>query len=84
MASSIRCKIAGCDLDKCGVCRRCGSEVKAHHQWKEVERQRPCFDLRICELCKTEKESPDHDWEPIAGAMDGTTNLKCNRCGLSI
>ena len=84
MASSLKCKIAGCDLDKCGVCRRCGSEVKAHHQWKEAQRHRPCFHLKVCELCRAEKETPDHDWEMAAGVMEGMTSLKCTRCGLSI
>jgi hypothetical protein len=84
MAKTIRCKVGGCDLDKCGVCRRCGSEAQAQHQWQEAERHRPCFALKICELCKTEKETPDHDWETVEGAMPGTTNLKCKRCGLSI
>jgi len=74
MASSLKCKIAGCDLDKCGV----------HHQWQEAERHRPCFHLKVCELCKTEKETPEHDWETKAGVMEGTTALKCSRCGLSI
>lgn len=78
MASSMRCKITGCDLDECGKCRRCGDESKANHDFKSAERDRPCFTHEICERCQTEREQPDHDW--------GTTphGLKCTRCNLSI
>jgi hypothetical protein len=83
MASSIRCRITGCDLDDCGICRRCGSESEAHHEWKEAERARPCFKLEVCERCDREKEIPDHDWEASPGLVDDI-NLKCSRCGMSI
>ncbi len=78
MPPSLRCRITGCDLDACGVCRRCGSESKAQHQWREAERKRPCFRLETCEGCGQEREQPEHDWE-----MQGD-NLKCGRCGMSI
>lgn len=84
MAVSIRCKITGCDLDECGVCRRCGDASKESHQWAEAERQKPCYRREVCQRCDTEREQPDHDWEtsPSPGA-DGI-NLKCTRCGLVI
>ena len=78
MPRPMRCRITGCDLDECGVCRRCGSESQAHHQWQDRERKRPCFRLEACEVCGQEREQPDHDWEPVGD------NLKCTRCGLSI
>lgn len=75
---SVRCKITGCDLDGCGVCRRCGSQKQAKHQWKEAERKRECFPRQVCETCSAQREQPDHDWEPTA------TGMKCSRCGFSI
>ena len=78
MGSSLRCKVTGCDLDECGVCRRCGSEKKATHQWENAEQNRPCFNREICAVCGQEREQPDHDWD---AAPQG---LKCTRCGLSI
>jgi hypothetical protein len=84
MASSLRCKITGCDLDPCGVCRRCGSEAEAKHQWEEAERERPCFPRKVCSVCGAERESPDHDWEMTTGVSQDIPVLKCRRCGMSI
>jgi hypothetical protein len=81
--SSMRCKVAGCDRDECGVCRRCGSERDVEHHWKDVGRERACFRRKVCARCETEKESPDHDWVPSPNAI-GEIELKCGRCGLSI
>lgn len=78
MASSLRCRITGCDLNECGVCRRCGKVENAQHEWKEAPRERPCFPREVCERCNEEREQPDHDWEP------SPQGLKCSRCGLSI
>ena len=78
MPSSMRCRITGCDLDECGVCRRCGNDSEAKHRWQEADRTRPCFPRKVCEVCGQEKEQPDHDWESVDG------NLKCLRCGLVI
>jgi len=75
---SVRCKITGCDLDECGVCRRCGAQKEAKHQWKEAERDRPCFPRQVCERCDAKREQPDHDWEPTPNGM------KCSRCNFSI
>ena len=83
MASSLRCKVTGCDLDDCGVCRRCGSTAKAQHRWVEAERLRPCFTRKVCERCDTDHESPDHDWETGTGAA-GDIQMTCTRCGLKI
>jgi hypothetical protein len=77
-AASLRCRISGHDLDDCGVCRRCGVEQSPTHQWKEGERERPCFPREICERCGATREQPDHDWETTAAG------LRCTRCGLSI
>jgi hypothetical protein len=84
MSSSLRCRITGCDLDECGVCRRCGAEAGAQHRWNEAERTRPCFHREVCERCGAEKERPDHDWATVTGAMADVTGLRCSRCGLSI
>lgn len=78
MASSIRCRLQGCDLDDCGVCRRCGDAGKAEHRWQEADRVRPCFRRTVCSRCGKEKEQPEHDWDPTPGG------LKCSRCGLAI
>ena len=84
MPSSLRCKVTGHDLDECGICRRCGSESEANHEWKEAaERNRPCFKLSVCERCQTERETADHDWETSTGGPQGIV-MKCTRCGLSI
>lgn len=82
MASSLRCKVSGCDLDECGICRRCGSESKANHAWTDADRTRPCFVRKACERCDAEKESPDHDWEMTKGEVQDT--LTCTRCGMAI
>jgi len=83
MSRSLRCKITGCDVDDCGVCRRCGSEAGAQHTWQEAERLRPCFSRKVCERCGRERESPDHDWETRTGVA-GDLQMKCTRCGLQI
>jgi len=84
MASSLRCKISGCDLDECGVCRRCGAESAAKHSWRAADRERPCFDRKVCERCGKEREIPDHDWESTVGLTPDVPALRCTRCGLSI
>ena len=76
--TSIRCKITGCDLDECGVCRRCGGHKNASHRWKEAERDRPCFARQVCERCNAMHERPDHDWESTP------TGMKCRRCNFAI
>ena len=81
--AALRCKLSGCDLDDCGVCRRCGSNEQANHDWKELERRRPCYRLRSCTRCDEEMELPDHDWEPKPGGPDGIQML-CSRCGQKI
>lgn len=78
--SSLLCRVTSCDLDDCGVCRRCGSESLSRHEWKEAERNRPCFRRKVCSGCRKENEVPDHDWQ-TSGA---SSQLKCARCGLSI
>lgn len=83
MGSSLRCKVTGCDLDDCGVCRRCGSEKEATHEWSEVERTRPCFKRSVCDRCQAEREIADHDWETTGSGPLGI-ELKCSRCGLAI
>ena len=88
MSSSMRCRITGCDLNDCGVCRRCGSVKNANHKWKDSERNKPCFQRKICERCGEERLSPDHQWEmseaPATGAGIHGPDLKCGRCGLTI
>lgn len=84
MATSMRCKLTGHDLDECGVCRRCGSEGEAKHDWQEGERHRPCFRLQVCSRCQAEKETPEHDWAPTGISPTGDPQLKCSRCGRSI
>jgi len=83
MAGSLRCKMTGCDLDPCGVCKRCGSQEKAQHKWKQAERERDCFHRELCETCNQEREKPDHDWEMSQGGPQGI-RMKCARCGLVI
>lgn len=83
MSSSLRCKVTGCDLDDCGICRRCGAEQDAKHLWKDAERKRPCYTLKVCERCAQEKESPDHDWESGTGPGQ-QLKMTCSRCGLEI
>ena len=61
MSSSIRCRITGCDLDECGVCRRCGSDRQAEHDWHEIERERPCYRRMSCSRCQAEREQPEQD-----------------------
>jgi hypothetical protein len=88
MSVPMRCRLTGCDLNECGVCRRCGSEKNASHQWKAAERTEPCYELKICERCGAEHKKPDHDWVPTgAGAALAEVQgpeLKCSRCGLVI
>ena len=83
MAKPLRCRMTGCDLDPCGVCRRCDTEQDAHHTWKDAERERPCYGKEVCETCEREREKPDHDWTPGVNAL-GETSLKCSRCNLEI
>jgi len=80
--ASLRCKLSGCDLDECGICKRCGSEERAAHDWTDVERERPCYALRRCTRCGRTAEKPDHDWEAQPGVVD--VELTCSRCGLKI
>jgi predicted Fe-S protein YdhL (DUF1289 family) len=84
MARSMRCKLSGCDLDDCGVCRRCGDASKERHQWGAAESDDPCYRREVCQRCRRERRQPDHDWQssPSKGA-DGVT-LRCSRCGLTI
>jgi ribosomal protein S27AE len=84
--ASIRCKLTGCDLDPCGVCKRCGDTSAAAHDWTDVERERPCFKQQQCTRCGETKEMPDHDWVPTPmDSPDGTgVELRCGRCGLKI
>jgi hypothetical protein len=81
--ASLRCKLSGCDLDECGICRRCKSEEQAAHDWNEVERERPCFRLRRCTRCEKTTETPDHDWEAKPGVVEDI-EMTCTRCGLKI
>ena len=81
--ASLRCKLSGCDLDECGICKRCGSEDKAAHDWADVERERPCFHLKRCTRCEKSAETPDHNWEAKPGIVDDI-ELTCSRCGLKI
>ena len=83
MASSLRCKVTGCDLDECGICRRCGSEKEAEHAWKETDRKRPCIKRSVCERCDAEREIADHDWETTGTGPLGA-ELTCSRCAMSI
>ena len=84
MASSIRCRVTGCDRDDCGVCRRCGDDRGAKHAWKEASRSKPCFPRMLCERCQAEKESPDHDWQIGAANPQGDVTMECSRCRLRI
>lgn len=84
MASSIRCRVTGCDRDDCGVCRRCGDDREADHAWQEAERNKPCFPRMVCERCGAEKEKPDHDWEIGGPTPQGELSMECSRCGLRI
>ncbi|MDX1389002.1 MAG: hypothetical protein R3344_07415 [Acidobacteriota bacterium] len=84
MGSSLRCKVTGHDLDECGICKRCGSEDNAGHDWKEAaERKRPCFKLSVCERCGSDREIADHDWQMSEGGPQGIM-MTCSRCGLKI
>lgn len=84
MGPSIRCRVTGCDLDECGICRRCGDASKAAHQWKEADREKPCYERKLCERCGEEKSQPDHDWQTGTSAVTGEIEMKCSRCGLLI
>ena len=79
----LRCKLSGCDLDGCGVCKRCGSKEKELHDWQDAERERACFELKKCSRCDAEKEKPDHDWQSRPGIVD-EIELACARCGIKI
>jgi hypothetical protein len=80
---SLRCKLTGCDLNECGICRRCKSEEQGSHDWADVERERPCFAQKRCTRCDAEQETPDHDWESRPGVVEAI-ELVCTRCGLKI
>jgi len=80
---SLRCKLSGCDLDDCGICKRCASEDGAEHDWAEVERDRPCFKLKRCARCDKTAETPDHDWVSKPGVVDAV-DLTCSRCGFRL
>ena len=71
--ASLRCKVTGCDLDACGICRRCGDTSAARHDWAEAERKRPCYKRLECSRCDEVNESPEHDWTPTpSNHGDGT------------
>ena len=78
MGKGLRCKLAGCDRNECGVCRRCGDQEGADHAWIEVERDEPCYRKEACDRCSEERAQPDHDWQSIGG------DLQCARCALKI
>lgn len=80
---SLRCKLSGCDLDDCGICRRCGSKEQVSHDWVEIDRKRPCFRLKRCSRCDEEADIPDHAWEARPGGPDGIEMI-CSRCGHKI
>jgi hypothetical protein len=84
MGKSMRCRLTGCDLDDCGICRRCADSSKEHHEWKDAERTNPCYSRELCERCQKERHQPDHDWvsSPSPGP-DGVV-LQCSRCQLKI
>lgn len=84
MSRSIRCRLSGCDLDDCGICRRCGDESRANHQWSEAERKEPCFTREVCDRCRVERQQPDHDWQMSESPGPTGVSLKCSRCGLVI
>lgn len=81
--ASLRCKLSGCDLNDCGICRRCGSMADAAHDWHPVERERPCFKLKRCSRCDETAETPDHDWEAKPGVIEDI-EMTCTRCQLKI
>lgn len=57
----------------------------AKHAWQEAGRKKPCYRRMVCERCRAEKESPDHQWEPgKGGPVGGESTLECSRCGLRI
>ena len=80
---SMRCKISGCNLNPCGVCRRCNSEAEAKHDWQAAERERECYAKQACSRCGQNRESPDHDWDTTIGPA-GDPVMKCTRCNLRI
>ena len=82
MGTSVRCRLTGCDRDPCGVCKRCGDEQGAAHDWQDGERQDPCYRHEVCSRCSNSRDQPDHDWNPVVTAAG--TNLSCSRCGLEI
>lgn len=84
MSRSMRCKVTGCDLDECGVCRRCGDASKESHQWSETERNTPCYRREVCERCQAERDQPEHDWQMSDSPGPDGVAMKCSRCGLKI
>ena len=84
MPQSLRCRVTGCDLDPCGVCKRCGEDRQARHEWQDDEREKPCYRRQTCERCSVVKQSPDHDWQTQAGTAGMDPKLDCSRCGLEI
>ena len=79
---SLRCKMTRCDLNDCGVCRRCG-EGQASHDWVEAERDHPCVHRKRCTRCDASQEKPDHDWDTKTGGVDGI-QMTCTRCGRTL
>lgn len=84
MARTIRCKVTGCDLDDCGICRRCGDSSKARHSWAAAESENPCYRRETCDRCGATRDQPSHDWEPSSQVGPDGVALKCSRCGLTI
>ena len=84
--ASIRCKLTGCDLNECGICKRCGDTSAAKHAWQDVDRKRACYKRAECSNCHEFQESPDHDWTSTPSESgDGTgIELKCSRCSLKL
>ena len=84
MARSMRCKLSGCDLDDCGVCRRCGDTSKEQHRWSTAASENPCYRREVCERCNRERHQPDHDWQSSPSKGPDGVALRCSRCGLTI
>ena len=80
---ALRCKVTGCDLNACGICRRCGDESKSNHEWQKAESTEPCSNVLTCERCDAEKKTPRHDWGPFETPA-GESGLRCTRCNLVI
>jgi hypothetical protein len=84
LGKSMRCRITGCDLDGCGVCRRCGDASKEDHNWTEAESQNPCYQREVCDRCDKDRHQPNHDWQMSPSPGPDGVALKCSRCGLNI